>query len=374
MIKQLLLSLLLFPLNLWAQPLTSDVDWGARIFAQAGYYQQSQEIERWAIPGFMTGGESVPHDQGLQLFHGEVAFFATLEEVLSSNITIGSHGTESPEIEELWLQPWLAENWQLRIGRQLIDIGLYNGVHDHEWRFIDATLSQSAFLGGQYSDDAVSVAYQFDDVNISTWIGRGTNFPASVAQNSASPNAYGLALQWLWLGEKSSFLINSSLSHFSATDRNNSNNDHHRLGNADLSFTGDTNLLTLGGEWQLYQGGWQVEWMASSLEGDLVDSLQRQSDLLSNYYGVSSEWFWQWADVEAALRYEWLNSHNQLSATSAEFESVLDSDGHNPQRFSVVVNWAFAESQWLRLQANYDQLSDQDESAFWLVYQGELSW
>lgn len=368
--------LLFITLTIPAQGNERTLDWGARIFAQAGHYQQSSPVESWAIPGFIISNESMPHEQGIQLFHGEVALFATLEKTLSANVIIGSHGAESPEIEELWLQPWLADDWQLRIGRQLTQIGLYNGTHDHEWRFIDATLSQHVFLGGQYSDDALAVSYTFDAFLFSGWVGRGNSFPASVDSNSATPNAYGIASQWLWLGENSSFLINSSLSHFTATDRNNSNSnsDHHALSSADIVMTGKSNLLIFGAEWQFYEGGWQVEWMGSQVDGALVDPLQLQADLSARYHGLSSEWFWQWADFETALRYEWLRSDSQLNATSQDFESVLDSKGHNPQRFSAVVNWGFTDHQLLRLQANYEQLSTQDETAFWVVYQGELTW
>ncbi|PKF60597.1 hypothetical protein CW745_13780 [Psychromonas sp. psych-6C06] len=374
MIKNSLMMLLVWPFFAHAQQPQESTDWQASIFAQFGYFQQSTEQQSWQIPGFITGGESQPHDSGVQLFHGELALWGNIEEVLSGNIIIGSHGLESPEIEELWLQPWLGQQWQIRFGRQLANIGLYNAIHDHEWRFIDATLSQTVFLGGQYTDDAVSVNYNMGDLELFTWIGRGANFPSSVNPDSAKPNAYGLGWQWLWLGTESSFLLNNSLSQFNATERDNSNSDHHNADQVNLSLSGETTLLTLGAEWQYLQGGWQVESMIADVEGGVVDSLQLQADISARYYGISSEWYWQWNVVETAIRYDWLNSHNKLSINSNDFAQVLNSRGHNPSRLSAVVNWSFAKYQMLRLQANFEQLSEESETAFWMVYQGKLSW
>ena len=150
--KQVLITMgsLLVALPLQAKQAQTDwlneVDIQSNLFAQVGYYQTDRETA-YSIPGVVTDAKAFHYEEGLQLMHGELGFLASLDNALAAKLIIGSHHGESIELEELWLQPHLHQDWTLRIGRQLSPIGLYNGVHEHDWRFLDASLTQQAFLG-----------------------------------------------------------------------------------------------------------------------------------------------------------------------------------------------------------------------------------
>jgi len=350
-------------------------DFGGSLFAQFGYYQDSRQAETWSIPGVITGDNAVHSEQGLQLMHGEVAFTVSIESVLAGHLILGSHHAESATVEELWLQPDIGENWQLRIGRQLTDIGLYNATHDHDWLFVDANLSQQAFLASQYSDDSIQLRWSDDMQQFTTWIGRGNGYPASVDKSSAIPHAYGVAYEWQWFGEQNSVLLKSSLTHFNAYQRGDDEKTGHTHGNGnDISFTGDTNLVSLGLQWQWMALGWDIEWMAQQIDAGLIDSQQFQTKLDATNQGISSQLYWQWQDVQVAFRYDALLTDNKVTQNSTEFANVLDSKGHNPERLSLVMNWFVDDNQILRVQGNFDQTQEQKEQAFWLIYQGNLYW
>ncbi len=357
-------------------PSSDEHNWGGSIFGQFGYYHDEREQGSWSIPGFMTSAESAPHEAGLQLFHGEVQLYAQLPKLLKGKIIIGSHGSETVDIEELWLSPYLgSDNWQIKLGRQLTDIGLYNQTHDHEWLFIDANLPQQAFLGGQYSDDSVQLSWLPAFHKLSIWAARGSNFPASKDTDSGDISAYGVSWSWTYSGEQHSLLVKSSIAHFNATERGKENSsEHSHNGAISPIFTGDSNLISAGFQWQWLAFGWDFEAIAQQATGEVKDSLGLQADLDVETYGLNNQLYYQWSDWQFALRYDWLNSSNQLSATSNEFKQTFDSQGHNPNRISAIANWYFLDKQLLRLQANHEQLTAQSENVFWLVYQGTLAW
>jgi len=355
--------------------LLEHTDFNGSIFAQFGYYQESREVGSWSIPGIITSDDTAHNEQGLQLMHGEVAFTASIESMLVGHLILGSHHGEAASVEELWLQPDIGVHWQLRVGRQLMDIGLYNATHDHDWIFIDGNLSQQAFLANQYSDDSIQLRWYDETQQFTTWVGRGNSYPASVDESSSSPHAYGIAYEWQWFGEQNSILVKSSFSYFDAYQRGSiETSTHSHTDTNSLNLTGNTNLVSLAAQWQWLNLGWDIEWMDQRIDADLTDSQQLKTKLNAITQGINSQWYWQWQDVQLALRYDLLITDNQVTKTNAEFEQVLDSKGHNPQRLSAVINWSIDNNQLLRFQGSYDQTQAEAEQAFWLIYQGNLYW
>ena len=354
-----------------------DLSWKGSLFAQIGYFDSSNSTQNTAIPGVLLGSEAHHHEKGLQLMHGELALTVKAESMLTGNIIIGSHHGESLDIEELWLQPDITESIKLRLGTQLSDIGLYNAYHDHDWVFMDANLSQQAFLAGQYRDDSLHFSWLGNNQTIATWVGRGSAYPASTQTDSSSPHAYGASYQWHWNSDTISGRIKTSFAHFKASQRGNDNNGGHNHSHGNIptiSFTGNTNLITLGSQWQWKSLGWDIEWMTQNIDAEITDAQQIKAKLDATQQGISSQAYWNWDKLQIALRYDTLITNNKVTKKSTDFEQALNSQGHNPERISLAFNWRFQENQQIRLQGNYDKTQQEEEQQFWLVYQGTLNY
>ncbi|EJK2116060.1 hypothetical protein NK428_002980 [Vibrio navarrensis] len=353
----------------------ANIEVKSNLFAQLGYYHQSRD-QQFAIPGILTSADAAHQEQGVQLMHGELGLLAIWPQVLAGKIILGSHHGENVEVEELWLQPHLEQNWTLRLGRQLSPIGLYNDVHEHDWRFVDASLPQQAFLANQYQDDSIKLTYANGMHDLTAWVGRGNGYPAQADASESTPAALGLSYQWQGFKQAHSWRVVGSLAHFDATQRGaQTNQGHsHTTTSSAIVFDGTTTLVALGAQWQWQQFGIEAQWMGQQIDAHLSDSQQMQTDLDAFQYGVSSQIVWQREALELALRYDALISDNQVSRESSEFSQSLNADGLRPQRLSAVLNWHFAPAQTLRLQGNYEEITHLSQNAFWLVYQGNLNW
>lgn len=354
----------------------SEVNVQTNVFAQFGYYQTGRD-SAYTIPGVLTDTNAFHYEEGLQFMHGELGFLASLDQVLATKLVIGSHHGDAVELEELWLQPYLHQDWTLRLGRQLSEIGLYNSTHEHDWRFLDASLTQQAFLGNQYSDDAVQANCAQNQYDVTLWVGRGDAFPAQYDTDSASPAAFGLHTQWHHLRSDYQLNLVASLTYFKAHQRQadaSDNHGHAHPTDINIMFDGDTTLASFGGNLQWGALNWQLEWMGQRLESTLTDSQQIRSELDAFQHGITTQLSWQFEDIEVAARYDWLTTDNDVTQTSSEFEQALDANGHNPQRISAIANWQIAPFQLVRFQTNYESITQQNQLAFWLVYQGNLTW
>jgi outer membrane receptor protein involved in Fe transport len=102
---------------------------------------------------------------------------------------------------------------------------------------------------------------------------------------------------------------------------------------------------------------------------------------LLDYDGTQKGWYAQavyqfiphW---RLGLRYDWLSAHNDLSvldlggfadADDAVAASGLNSDGHDPQRWSGMLDWSPSEFSRLRLQYNRDQSRADDTDHQWTL-------
>lgn len=369
-------ALIISPLTFASEAGLKDVKVKTNLFAQLGYYSQSADDD-FSIPGILTSSDAVHQEQGLQFMHGELGMLAIKDNVLAGKIILGSHHGDRVEIEELWLQPYIGNDWTLRIGRQLSPIGLYNGVHEHDWRFVDASLAQQAFLASQYQDDSVQLTYAYGMHDVTAWVGRGDNFPAQSDEENSTPAAYGMTYQWQYFTAQHTWRLVGSVARFDASQRGAEQEQGHSHGNhttSDIVFDGDTTLLSFGAQWQWQSLAAEVEWMGQQVNADLADTQQIQSELEAFQYGLSSQLYWQQDSLELALRYDYLLSDNEVSNNNSSFNQALDADGLRPQRFSAVVNWLITPEQVLRLQGNYEDINAESQTAFWLIYQANMNW
>lgn len=346
------------------------------LFGQLGYFAQSDD-QAFHVPGVITHADAVHNEEGVEFMHGELGTLIVFEALVAGKIILGSHHGERVEVEALWLQPHLGEHLTLRVGRQLMPIGLNNAVHEHDRRFVDASLSQQAFLASQYQDDSVYLTYTNGLYDMTVWVGEGDSFPATSETNGLSPSAFGLTYQWQGIDHSYHWRVVSSIAYFDANSRGGQSEHHHSHSGAvdnQIMFDGDTTLLTIGVDWQWQHLGVEMEWMGQQVKAQLTDSQQINNDLDGFQYGISSQLYWETNNVELALRYDAVLSDNEVTYDNAEFRSVLDGRGLHPQRLSAVLNWRFMTNQMLRIQTNYDEVTVEGKTAFWIIYQGNLTW
>ncbi len=357
------------------QSMLAETRLSAGIFVQGGWHHSSNDD--YALPGIDLSQQAHANEQGFQLMHAELGLIAEIDQVVSGKLVAGSHHGDDVMVEEAWLQPYFAQDWQLRVGRQLSDIGLYNHLHEHDWRFIDANLGQQAFFGGSYIDDSAQLKYAWHRHDMTAWVGRGRGYPASYDTSDASPAALGVTYRWHWFKQDHQVELVSSLSQFSATERGKADAAGHSHGNstdAALIFNGDTQLFHVGAQWQWQNLGWEIEWARQTVEGDVTDPDQVRAELSSTNDALTNQWFWHCENLEVGLRYDWLKTANSLSHSSKTIAQTFDAQGHTPSRVSAVINWSFKPHQMLRFQATLDQTTVNNEHNFWIVYQGNLNW
>ncbi|WP_018693342.1 hypothetical protein [Algicola sagamiensis] len=358
-----------------ADPFHKKSDQGIAALMQAGWYQDSRETNTWKIPGFIVPGNAGPHDEGFNLMHAEIAFAAYRPGLGSGKFVIGKHADENLTIEEFWASPELPwEQLQLKVGRWYAPIGWHNGVHPHKWRFIDASLSQQAFLGEHFNDVGLLLTWADHFHRVNFWATGGDDFPAKSAKDSSTPAAGGLS----YFGHQHitdvDIHFQTSLSYFRADERSNLDVEHtHNQLQKEIIFSGDSYLWTAGMDVQYHQFGWQFEYAYRDESGELRDVQQIKALYESQSDGWWHELYWKGNSMGAAIRYEQLASDNKLKTDNlSTFSEFMFSNGHEPSRISAMFNWQFQHGQDLKLQLTHDQTTENTENQIWLVYQATL--
>jgi len=99
----------------------------------------------------------------------------------AANIAVAPDNTVS--VEEAYIQTTsLGHGFSLKAGRFFSSIGYLNPQHSHTWDFVDNPLAYQAFLGTQYGDDGVQLAWiaptdQYIELGVE--LGRGRSFPGT---------------------------------------------------------------------------------------------------------------------------------------------------------------------------------------------------
>lgn len=132
------------------------------------------------------------------------------------------------------------------------------------------------------------------------------------------------------------------------------------------SFTGDSAVTGVDFVWKWAPGGnagernfrFQAEYFQRDEEGD-VTVVAHDTTEASRYDGTQSGWYAQgvyqfmprW---RAGLRYDALDADNDVDDAHVAEHAGLDPEGHTPERWSVMLDFANSEYSRLRLQYNRD--------------------
>lgn len=332
----------------------------------------SQNPATYVLPGFALGEETGPGDEGLRLGESELVMSANIDDKFYGQFTAALTPENKTEIEEAYFETLaLGEGFTVRGGRFLSGIGYLNPVHAHAWDFADQPLVYRAMLGNQYKDDGVQARWVAPTdvfLELSAEIFRGDNFPAGGAANSGK----GTHTVFIHIGGDvgASHAWRLGLSQLDADARNRATGD---ATTPDL-FTGSSTLNGVDFIWKWAPNGnpkqtnfkFQTEYFTRDEDGTLDPA---SSGTPLTYNGKQKGWYTQavyqfmprW---RAGLRYDQLKA-NAVDAALAG--TVLDKQGHDPKRLSVMADFSNSEFSRLRFQVNKDESRVNQKDAQWYL-------
>src|SRR5690606_28387110 len=110
----------------------------------------SDHHERFALPGFQSGGEAGAPDQGFSLGHTELSLSASIDDRFYGQAAVALHehdGATETELEEAFVETLgLDHGLTVKAGRFFSQLGYLNGQHEHAWDFADAPLVYMALF------------------------------------------------------------------------------------------------------------------------------------------------------------------------------------------------------------------------------------
>ena len=361
-------------------PTASSFNPAISVILQGSLNSYSQNPDDYALPGFQLGDEAGLAAEGFTLDETEIIASANVDHLFAAQTTIALHddGHETEvELEEAYVDPLaLPAGLGGRFGRFYSDIGYLNRFHPHTWDFRDNPLVYRAYLDTQYGDDGVRLSWIAPtDIYLTLGAERfaGNKFPAGESQRTLGD----VQSLYLKLGGDlgTSHAWQAGLSGLWVDAHDRDTGGHTGDDASAVSFNGDSTLAIADFVWRWAPQGnprqrnlkLQSEFFYRDESGDLAVNEGAAAGLL-DYDGTQKGWYAQavyqfvphW---RLGLRYDWLSADNDLSvldlggfadADALVAASGLDSDGHDPQRWSGMLDWSPSEFSRLRLQYNRD--------------------
>ncbi len=362
------------------------------VVLQGGYSSYSEDPEDFHLEGMPLGGEAGLQDEGLALWETELTVSANVDNLFYGQATIGMHthdGETETDVEEAFVDTLaLPAGLGLRFGRFYSEVGYLNEFHTHAWDFADAPLAYQAFLGGQYRDDGIRASWVapidelFVEVGAETL--RGDNYPGG-----GNSGDFG-AVQNLFakvggdIGQNPRWQLGVSRMNIDVEERSAGGHAHDHGGDSP-TFDGDSDLTVIDAVWKTDLGGemaliFQGEYFWRDEDGQ-VSLTEGAGDALFHYDGDQDGGYLQGVfqfnrQWRAGLRYDHLSADNDLtmiSNTTGEadddiFEESGYQDGHDPYRWTAMVDWSPSEFSRLRLQYARDDSREDTDDQIYLQY------
>lgn len=323
---------------------------------------------RYELPGFQLWPETGPAAQGFALGEAELNISSNIDDLFYGNLiaAIASEDGEGViELEEAWIQTLtLPAGFALKAGKFFSRVGYLNEKHPHAWDFADAPLIYRAFMGGNLKDSGVQLRW-VAPTDLFLEFGfealRGDSFPAGGAADEGQGMTTVFAKLGGDVGDSNTWQFGLSMVRARAEGRLSEAYDAPSgTPRPELAFTGDSDLIGVDFVWKWAPDGnykqrnlvLVTEWMQRSEAGVVATDFGFGSET-GDYRGDQAGWYAQgvyqfmprW---RIGLRLDQLAADNTVSGLSAS--TVLDRDGHDPQRISVMIDFSNSEFSRLRLQ------------------------
>jgi hypothetical protein len=331
------------------------------------YANLSQNPNNYTITGFQSGGDIGPGPRGLSLKESELGVYANIDHYFYGGLNLALEPDNSVSVEEAFIQTTaLPAGITLKAGRFFSGIGYLNDQHAHTWDFVDSPLVYQAFLGGQYGDDGVQLKWVAPTdlfVELGAEAGRGR------IADTDGPDKNGTAAGSLYAHLGGDVGLNNSwragLSYLRISPNDRQSDDLDNAGQyVTNSFSGTDRLWIADFIWKWAPNG-NSNYTNFKLQGEYLHrdesgTLAYDSDganLPGSYKADQSGWYMQgvyqfmpyW---RAGLRYD------QLSSGSTDYgsnDSSLQTDGYNPNRVTLMMDYSPSEFSRIRVQLAQDK-------------------
>jgi len=329
------------------------------------YAQFSNNPANYTIPGFALGDEVGPGDQGFGLGESELSIAANIDDLFYGRLTTSFDAANNISVEESYLETvGLGNGLTIKAGRFLSGIGYLNGKHSHTWDFVDQPLVYKAMLGDQLKDDGVQLRW-VAPTDMYLMFGaealRGRNFPAGGDANKGR----GTSTLFVKLGGD----FDDSNSWTAGVSYLDAKADNRITDPGSESFTGSSKLAILDFVWKWAPHGnpfthnfiLQTEYFHRAEDGTYQSNAYDANQ--SGYYIQGIYQFMpRW---RVGLRYDHLHADDPGTAFTG---TALATQGHDPHRWSTMVDFSRTEFSRLRLQYNQDDSSLQTDHQWYLQY------
>lgn len=329
------------------------------------YTQFDNNPDAYALPGFALAEETGPGEEGFSLGESELNISANVDDLFYGHITAALSAEDSVEVEEAFIESLgLGKGVTLKAGRFFSGIGYLNQRHAHSWDFVDQPLVYRAMVGNQLRDDGVQLRWLapteiFLEVGIEGL--RGDGFPAG----NAADDGKGTTTVFAHIGGD----FNTDNSWQAGLSFVQAQADARETGEPAEVFTGDSDITVIDFVWKWAPQGnpkeqnfkLQGEYFLRSEQGT-YDGNPYAADQNGYYLQAVYQFMPQW---RVGVRYDALSADDPGAAFAG---TALDTQSHDPQRWSAMVDWSHSEFSRLRMQYSKDDSASVSDNQFYLQY------
>ena len=349
------------------------------------YASYKTNPEDYRIPGFALGGEAELSPEGFSLGHSEIVFSSNIDDKFYGQFTlaIAEHDNElEVEMEEAFFETLsLGGGSTVRGGRFYSALGYLNQQHEHAWDFKDAPLVYCALFGCQYFDDGLRLSVILPTalfVELGGEAFSGRKFPAG-GEHDGVGSWVAFANIGGDIGASHSWQAGASYWSADRIEREYGGHAHNSAAEITI-FEGDSRIVGLNAIYKWAPGGnylernvkLQFEYFDREDEGNLTllnSSPLETSTLDSRQDGWYAQATWKLArSWRTGIRYDRLDSDNKGSDPGVLDEAGLLSNGHRPERASIMAEWVPSEYSRIRLQYNRDDSYQVSDDQIFLQY------
>jgi hypothetical protein len=333
------------------------------------YANLSRDPNEWRMAGFLQGGETGPGRRGFSLGESELGFSANVDPLFSGNLIFSITPEDTVAVEEAYgIYKQAPAGMVPKFGRFFSGLGYLNEQHAHVWDFTDAPLVYQAFLGGQYRQDGIQVAWvapteQF--LQIGAEIGNGDSFPGTPRNKNGAGSGVLFARTGGDVGDSHSW--QAGLGYLRTGSQSREDEVADRFGNdATLGFSGRSELWNASFVWKWAPHGdphyrnfkLQGEYIWRKEKGDLgylSGDIASTAPYASRQSGAYLQGIYQFMPLwRVGLRYDRLDPGHVDYGANAAF---LESPSFHPRRATAMVDWSPSEFSRVRIQFGQSRLS-----------------
>ena len=334
----------------------------------------SRNPDTYSLPGFAIPADANPGEEGFSLGETELVMSANIDDKFYGQFTAAFTDENEVEVEEAFFETLtLGHGLTFRGGRFYSGIGYLNSFHSHAWDFVDQPLVYRAMFDNQYGDDGVQLRWVAPTdifLEFGAEMFRGENYPAAGAANRGK----GVTTFFVHIGGdigiEHAWRVGLSRFEANADDRETGDDASPDI------FNGETTLTGIDFVWKWAPNGnprernfkFQAEYFRQEVDGNFDPASSGTALRDKNrQYGWYAQAIYQFMPRwRAGLRYDKLHADNVSAALAG---TVLDNQGHDPTRTSVMVDFSNSEYSRFRLQYNYDESRpDQSDNEWYLQY------